>query len=58
MPILLVYGGETPSRSLSEMEALASLPGVETIRLARGKLALHEEFPDDVAAVLRPFLAR
>jgi pimeloyl-ACP methyl ester carboxylesterase len=58
VPILLIYGGETPSRSQAEMEALASLPGVETIRLARGKLAVHEEFPDDVAAVLRPFLTR
>ena len=57
VPIGLVLGAETPSRSRSEMEALASLPGIETIRLARGKLAVHEEFPDDVAAALRPFLA-
>jgi pimeloyl-ACP methyl ester carboxylesterase len=57
VPILIVLGGETPSRSRSEMEALASQRGVETIRLARGKLAVHEEFPDDVAAALRPFLA-
>ena len=57
VPILLILGGETPSRSLAEMEALASLPGIGTVRLARGKLAVHEEFPDDVAAVLRPFLA-
>jgi pimeloyl-ACP methyl ester carboxylesterase len=57
VPILLVLGGETPSRSRSEMEALARLPGIETIRLARGKLAVHEEFPDEVAAALRPFLA-
>ncbi|HEY6257318.1 MAG TPA: alpha/beta hydrolase [Xanthobacteraceae bacterium] len=56
-PILLVYGGETPRRSLAEMEALAQVPGVATARLARGKLSVHEEFPDDVAAALRPFLA-
>jgi pimeloyl-ACP methyl ester carboxylesterase len=56
VPILLVYGGETPSRSLAEIEALASLPGVAAALLARGKLAVHEEFPDDVAAALRPFL--
>jgi pimeloyl-ACP methyl ester carboxylesterase len=56
VPILLVYGGEAPSRSLAEMEALASLPGVAAAVLARGKLAVHEEFPDDVAAALRPFL--
>jgi pimeloyl-ACP methyl ester carboxylesterase len=55
-PILLVYGSETPPRSLAEMEALAQLPGVETRRLARGKLAVHEEFPDDVIAAMQPFL--
>ena len=56
VPILLVYGGETPPRSLAEIEALARLPGVLNISLARGKLAVHEEFPDDVAAALGPFL--
>jgi pimeloyl-ACP methyl ester carboxylesterase len=56
-PILLILGGETPRRSLAEMEALAQLPGVATVRLARGKLSAYEEFPDEVAAALRPFLA-
>jgi len=56
-PVLLVLGGETPRRSLAEMEALAGLPGVTTVRLARGKLSVHEEFADEVAAALRPFLA-
>jgi pimeloyl-ACP methyl ester carboxylesterase len=56
LPIRLIYGGETPARSLAEMEALASVQGVEATVLARGKLAVHEEFPDDVAAALRPFL--
>jgi pimeloyl-ACP methyl ester carboxylesterase len=56
-PILLAYGAETPPRSLAEMEALGRLAGVETMRLARGKLSVYEEFPDDVAAVLRPFMA-
>ncbi|HEY2229376.1 MAG TPA: alpha/beta hydrolase [Xanthobacteraceae bacterium] len=55
-PILLVYGAETPPRSLAEIEALAALPGVQTARLARGKLAVHEEFPDDVAAAVGGFL--
>jgi pimeloyl-ACP methyl ester carboxylesterase len=57
VPILLVYGGDTPRRSLAEMEALTRLPGVETARLAGGKLSVHEEFPDDVVVALRPFLA-
>ena len=56
VPILLVYGGETPPRSLAEIEALARLPGVLNSPLAHGKLAVHEEFADDVAAALGPFL--
>ena len=55
-PILQVYGRETPSRSRAEMEALGELPGVRTIRLERGKLSVYEEFPDEVAAAIRPFL--
>lgn len=55
-PILLVFGNETPQRSLAEIEALAGLPGVETVRLARGKLSVHEEFPDEVAAAVGAFL--
>jgi pimeloyl-ACP methyl ester carboxylesterase len=56
VPIRLVLGSETPRRSKAEMEALAELPGVSTVRLARGKLSVHEEFPDEVVAALRPFL--
>ncbi|HMK69963.1 MAG TPA: alpha/beta hydrolase [Xanthobacteraceae bacterium] len=57
-PLLLVYGAETPPRSRAEMEALAALPGVHTERLRRGKLSVHEEFPADVYAAVKPFLAR
>ena len=56
LPLLLVYGAETPPRSRAEMQALAALPGVRTERLARGKLSLHEEFPDEVSAAIKPFL--
>jgi pimeloyl-ACP methyl ester carboxylesterase len=56
VPILLVRGEETPPRSLAEMEALAELPAVRTARIGRGKLAVHEEFPDEVAAAVKPFL--
>lgn len=54
--ILMVYGAETPPRSRAEMEALAALPGVRTARLPRGKLAVHEEFPDAVAEAIVAFL--
>jgi pimeloyl-ACP methyl ester carboxylesterase len=57
-PILVVYGRETPTRSLAEMEALAASPGVESARLARGKLSVYEEFPDDAARAILPFLMK
>ena len=57
VPILVVYGAETPSRSRSEIEALASLPGVRSIVLARGKLSIHEEFPDATFEAITPFLS-
>jgi pimeloyl-ACP methyl ester carboxylesterase len=55
-PILLIYGADTPPRSRAEMEALAGLPGVRTVALPRGKLALHEEFPNPTYDVIDPFL--
>jgi hypothetical protein len=38
------------------MEALAAISGVRTARLPRGKLAVHEEFPDATFDAVRPFL--
>jgi hypothetical protein len=38
------------------MEAFATLPGVRSVRLPRGKLALHEEFPDACIEAIAPFL--
>jgi len=55
-PILLVFGAETPARSKAEMEALADLPNVRTVRLPAGKLGVHEECAEEVAAALRAFL--
>jgi pimeloyl-ACP methyl ester carboxylesterase len=56
LPMLVVYGSESPSRSRAEMEALVAVPGVRGICLPSGKLALHEEFPDAVAQAIEPFL--
>jgi pimeloyl-ACP methyl ester carboxylesterase len=56
VPILVVYGDETPPKSRAEMEALADLPGIRVVRPARGKLAVHEELPDAVASIVTPFL--
>jgi pimeloyl-ACP methyl ester carboxylesterase len=57
VPILLVYGAETPPRSRAEMEALAAVGGIRTARLPQGKLAVHEEFPDATFNAIEPFLA-
>ncbi len=56
-PLLVVYGAETPPKSRAEMEALTALPGVETCILRRGKLSLHEEFPDAVADATLHFVS-
>ena len=55
-PIMVVYGAETPPRSRAEMEALAGLPDVVATVVPRAKLAVHEEFPDEVAATVKKFL--
>jgi pimeloyl-ACP methyl ester carboxylesterase len=55
-PILLVYGADTPSKSKAEMVELAALPSVRTVLLPAGKLAIHEEYADEVTSALRGFL--
>ena len=55
-PIMVVYGAETPPRSRAEMEVLAGLPNVVTAVVPHAKLAVHEEFPDEVAATIKEFL--
>ena len=55
-PIIVVYGGETPPKSRAEMEALAGLPNVVATVVPHAKLAVHEEFPDEVATTIKRFL--
>jgi hypothetical protein len=38
------------------MHALAALPTVRAVELRSGKLSIHEEFPNEVAEVVRSFL--
>jgi len=38
------------------MEALASVHSIQSVMLPRGKLSVHEEFPDFVAEAIEPFL--
>jgi pimeloyl-ACP methyl ester carboxylesterase len=56
LPMLVLYGAETPPKSRAEIEALAGVPGVRCRQLAHGKLSVHEEFPDATAAAIGPFL--
>jgi len=54
--VMVIYGSETPPRSRAEIEALAALPGIRSIRLPSGKLSVHEEFPDATVEAITPFL--
>ena len=55
-PILVVYGAKTPPKSRAEIEALAGLPNLVSAVVPHAKLAVHEEFPDQVAATIQNFL--
>lgn len=49
IPILVIYGAETPPKSRAEIEALTELPNIQVKQLPKGKLAVHEELPDVIA---------
>ena len=55
-PILVVYGADTPTKSMAEMAELATLTNVRAVVLPAGKLAIHEEFAAGTAAAVRAFL--
>lgn len=55
MPVMVVIGEQTPPKSRAEMGALAELPGVQS-QILPGSLALHEEYPTELAEVVLPFL--
>jgi pimeloyl-ACP methyl ester carboxylesterase len=57
VPILVIYGRDTPKKSRAEMEALGNVPTVRVAQLPTGKLAVYEEFPDAVAGSIVPFLS-
>ena len=52
VPMLVIYGAQTPPKSRAEIEALAQLPGIEGNLIPQGKLSVHEEFPDAVVAAI------
>jgi pimeloyl-ACP methyl ester carboxylesterase len=55
LPIMIVIGEQCPPKSKQEMENLAQLPNIQTRRLP-GSLGMHEEFPQEIAAEILPFL--
>ncbi|MGQ9872668.1 alpha/beta fold hydrolase [Leptodesmis sp.] len=55
MPTLVVIGEQSPPQSKAEMEALATLPNIQSVRLS-GTLGMHEEEASEVAALVLPFL--
>jgi len=57
LPILNVFSQRAPRKSRLEMEALARVPNVVTVRMLYGKLSFYEEFPQQTAEVVRNFLA-
>ena len=55
LPIMIVIGEQCPAKSKQEMDSLAQLPNIQTCRLS-GSLGMHEEFPQEIAAEILPFL--
>jgi pimeloyl-ACP methyl ester carboxylesterase len=55
VPLLVIIGESSPPKSRAEMEALAVLPNVIDVRLP-GTLGMHEEYPNDINEVIKPFL--
>ncbi len=57
VPVLMVIGEQTPPKSREEMEVVALFSAVQVLRLP-GSLGLHEEYADQLAAEILPFLKK
>jgi pimeloyl-ACP methyl ester carboxylesterase len=57
VPMLTLYGDQTPRGSRAEIEALATVQGMTSQSLPLGKLSFYEEFPDAAVSAILPFLA-
>ncbi|MBD2434036.1 MULTISPECIES: alpha/beta fold hydrolase [Fischerella] len=55
VPLMVVIGESSPSKSRADMDALAALGTVQTAILP-GSLGMHEEYPEAVAQAILPFL--
>jgi pimeloyl-ACP methyl ester carboxylesterase len=55
IPVLVAIGASSPPKSQAEMLAFAEVDHVTSCTLP-GTLGLHEEYPDELAAAILPFL--
>ena len=56
MPVLNLFAQTAPRKSRLEMETLAQVHNLQTVRLPKGKLSFYEEFPEETAAHINAFL--
>jgi pimeloyl-ACP methyl ester carboxylesterase len=56
VPVMAVVAPQIPPRSRAEIEALGHEAGVALCHVPAGALGVHEEFPQQVATCIRPFL--
>ena len=55
MPVLIILAENAPPKSKAEMEAMAELEQVQTVRL-RGTLGIYEEYPEAAGEAIQNFL--
>ncbi|MEM7553016.1 MAG: alpha/beta hydrolase [Cyanobacteria bacterium P01_A01_bin.84] len=55
VPLMVAIAQSSPPKSLAEMEAIAALPGVKSVKLS-GSLGIHEEYPQIMVEAILPFL--
>ncbi|MCG6936477.1 MAG: alpha/beta hydrolase [Proteobacteria bacterium] len=56
VPMFNVFSDTAPEKSRLEMESLAEMENVQTVRLSQGKLSFYEEFPDEAGEAINAFL--
>ena len=54
-PVAIILAENAPPKSKAEMEAMAELAKVQTVRL-EGTLGIYEEYPEAVTKAIQNFL--
>ena len=55
IPVLIILAENAPPKSKAEMEAMAELEKLQTVKL-KGTLGIYEEYPEAVTEAIRQFL--